>query len=1090
MALSKTPQEVIQGSPIDPNKQPSPAEMTTLLTEMREEYIGLEDAVAYASLLRQSWVGLTSLAPSGIGQRAEVSDNDTGSHTDPQTGLTVPNAGQYTAFGTGAGDWTWVQATGLGGKLSASANLSDVPAPGTARTNIGAASQADMSTALAAIALRAPLDSPALAGTPTAPTPAAGNNTARIATTEYVVTAITPKANADAVVALTGAQTVAGVKTFSSAPVVPDGAFSVAKTTGLQAALDGKAALSHAHAISGVTGLEAALEGKAEADDLAATDARTIHAPDRPGDNPEAFSTTLTGAGADKAALSGTGVASVSGSGLCYALTGAGAIAVRNPIALGRDVWEITARFRRTLNPADPNNHAVGLRVAWLDAGKAQISLQTLETRSDALTSSGLIQLSARLSALDVEGVIAPPPGAVYACPYIQTYGEDGATAVETLRVAEITDLALADIGDLSGMVAEAQAAIDAANAASLVATETLDTMADVATYSRPSDVTVITLKGGYAAHDGLGGQWAYDPTDTMSASAPPDVLVGADGARYKRVQGVPVKAPSVAALRATGPLWSPVYLQEFGRQGLYEWSALIQPEEHQVDTERFVAPVDDQAGAWVRTTGGNPLAVQTADVIDLRPRVAGRGRRLERVWQLPDPTEAGQYDREVLLVGQPPIRAWCDGAQWWDLGAGTVIDPWWLPRNAQVHVDFDNARFYWDGAVKSLSDLTDNGDGSYLLTPATPIDSADGYQVIVFDTTMDMTDEGKSGSFWQVRESTGNTGNLRAQPPVGTNTPIRIIGNYYDTSGQTINLSLVSIDGETATYPATGRHRQMLWLHNGEQVKYQPDNGDFRDAGPAGARVVTTIPDIAVICLGCSYTAAVGPAGPLSGGTLHTLTIYNRDVSAAEIEAIGRDGIGPPVHILGDSFMTLYRPQHNINKLLADEDISGYLALSSDAVGGTTLEEQAIRYAAANRKWRNSTLIIGEMGASFLMPAALKRILGTIQTDRWLVLESAPAKNQIYGSAARAEWDRRRDELREVCGPNWVPTLELAFALSDGSPEDEADVANGIWPRSLTKSEEDFHPSALGDDFLAAVIVDALQARGWLLWGAALLEG
>ena len=37
MALSKTPQEVIEGSPVDPNKRPVPAEVTTLLTEMRSE---------------------------------------------------------------------------------------------------------------------------------------------------------------------------------------------------------------------------------------------------------------------------------------------------------------------------------------------------------------------------------------------------------------------------------------------------------------------------------------------------------------------------------------------------------------------------------------------------------------------------------------------------------------------------------------------------------------------------------------------------------------------------------------------------------------------------------------------------------------------------------------------------------------------------------------------------------------------------------------------------------------------------------------------------------------------------------------------
>jgi hypothetical protein len=45
-------------------------------------------------------------------------------------------------------------------------------------------------------------------------------------------------------VSLTGNETIDGTKTFSSAPVVPDGSFTIAKTTGLQGALDAKAPLA------------------------------------------------------------------------------------------------------------------------------------------------------------------------------------------------------------------------------------------------------------------------------------------------------------------------------------------------------------------------------------------------------------------------------------------------------------------------------------------------------------------------------------------------------------------------------------------------------------------------------------------------------------------------------------------------------------------------------------------------------------------------------------------------------------------------------------------------------------------------------
>lgn len=62
--------------------------------------------------------------------------------------------------------------------------------------------------------------------------------------------ALDDKADDDAVVKLTGDQTIAGTKTFSSAPVVPDGAFTQAKISGLATALGTKATII---AAAGVT---------------------------------------------------------------------------------------------------------------------------------------------------------------------------------------------------------------------------------------------------------------------------------------------------------------------------------------------------------------------------------------------------------------------------------------------------------------------------------------------------------------------------------------------------------------------------------------------------------------------------------------------------------------------------------------------------------------------------------------------------------------------------------------------------------------------------------------------------------------------
>lgn len=66
-------------------------------------------------------------------------------------------------------------------------------------------------------------------------------------------TALNSKANDSAVIHNTGAETVAGVKTFSSAPVVPDAAFSVAKVNGLQTTLDAKVNVTDEIGVADIT---------------------------------------------------------------------------------------------------------------------------------------------------------------------------------------------------------------------------------------------------------------------------------------------------------------------------------------------------------------------------------------------------------------------------------------------------------------------------------------------------------------------------------------------------------------------------------------------------------------------------------------------------------------------------------------------------------------------------------------------------------------------------------------------------------------------------------------------------------------------
>lgn len=72
--------------------------------------------------------------------------------------------------------------------------------------------------------------------------------------------------------ALTGDQTIAGIKTFSSAPVVPDDSFAIAKVDGLQDALDDKTSLSGDQTFTGTKTFSSAPVVPDDAFDIAAID--------------------------------------------------------------------------------------------------------------------------------------------------------------------------------------------------------------------------------------------------------------------------------------------------------------------------------------------------------------------------------------------------------------------------------------------------------------------------------------------------------------------------------------------------------------------------------------------------------------------------------------------------------------------------------------------------------------------------------------------------------------------------------------------------------------------------------------------------
>ena len=108
-----------------------------------------------------------------------------------------------------------------------SVNWSEIQSTPTTVSGYGITDVYTKTESNAALSLKAPLASPALTGTPTAPTAAMGTNTTQLATTAFVWAEIAngtySKADVDAmVVHKTGNETISGTKTFRSSPVVPN----------------------------------------------------------------------------------------------------------------------------------------------------------------------------------------------------------------------------------------------------------------------------------------------------------------------------------------------------------------------------------------------------------------------------------------------------------------------------------------------------------------------------------------------------------------------------------------------------------------------------------------------------------------------------------------------------------------------------------------------------------------------------------------------------------------------------------------------------------------------------------------------------
>ncbi|WP_121064748.1 hypothetical protein [Chachezhania antarctica] len=516
----------------------------------------VEGKITGGLLNKATWTDLLTLTPTEDGKGGEVLLDDAGTHSDATAtgydGATVPNAGRY-AWVEAWGRW---QHIGDGGSAAVASDLADhivndENPHGITATQLGLAdvdntSDADkpVSTAQQA-ALNLKANSADLSDVATS-----GDYEDLKNTPDLAGKADLADLQNEYLRAVTAEETLGGR--------IHDEAEKIAA---LSAVVSTKAA--HAALLA-----ETSRAAAAEAALGARIDVETFNMEWRPGDNPNAYAHSVLGGGLAKEALDAAKVQVVDGLGRCFVADGADVVALRSPIAVSEDILELTARILRVSNPGDPNNHAVQLRVAWLNKNKDLISDQVINTESSLLNSNGMVEMSVRISAMDVSGVTAPPAGTVYVCPYVKTYGEDGTTAIAVLSVRDVSDTHLVNPTDLTDLLNDLNDARDEAEtAAALVNRETLEARGDVASWTPAEGTGVITVQGGNSRGDGLGGEWWLDEDDAVSAADGYDVLVDSVGNRWKRITSRNVaKMPSMAVASAALSLEKDMSFETEGR--------------------------------------------------------------------------------------------------------------------------------------------------------------------------------------------------------------------------------------------------------------------------------------------------------------------------------------------------------------------------------------------------------------------------------------------------------------------------------------------------------------------------------------------
>jgi hypothetical protein len=425
--------------------------------------------------------------------------------------------------------------------------------------------------------------------------------------------------------------------------------------------------------------------------------------------------------------------------------------------------------------------------------------------------------------------------------------------------------------------------------------------------------------------------------------------------------------------------------------------------------------------------------------------------------------------------------------------------EPVWQKDPNPVILDFDNDDYTVRGKSISLSDLIDNGGGSYTLEDTRWWGHDRTY---IIDVDSDLEAGSHAGVF--IEALSGNLVNeqiaVNSQSPQSQSVVI-----YPSSQGLATQKG-----GGNFAFDVTRRMRIAFVCKAGEPVHIRSNNSAVSNA----AKTFVSLPPTAI-----KINTAV------TGWTLHRAAFYGEALEGDDLWDAMNAGTGPaahpPLHVLGDSFTAW--GGYDFGKRVFDEFYDdGPVLLSNDGVGGVAFYEGS--GTGHSQRWEHTpqhygkTLILNDGGYEYrtwgdaisafgIMSIVQKLKLDGDNLNRWLITEPNPITNEI-GGTQRGEFDLGMTQMRLLANKNapnartvFVETLEAMFCIYsddatvthydsgdniistyvDGMTKGEYDracVLAGLWPR--TASSDATHYLEPGRAVYAKAAAGMIKDMGW----------